>query len=187
MEDGSGGEIVEESHEGPVVLNLFAYTGSFSVYAEGGAKLTHTVDLSKTYCEWARNNFALNDMPEDKNWIYRMEAFEFYKYAKRKALKFDLIIIDPPTFSRSKEANFSVQKDHARLLKGAGDLLNPDGLILFSNNCLDFQMDEQVNKQFEVKDIQSETIPQDFWLNTIATEWWTSRNQIHNCYLIRKK
>lgn len=177
-----------ERSEAPTMLNLFAYTGSFSVYAAaGGAASTHTVDLSKTYCEWARRNFALNAMPEEKHWIYRMEAFEFYRYAARKGLSFDLIVIDPPTFSRSPAGIFSVQKDHARLLKGAAELLRDGGTILFSNNCLDFRMDDEICAGFDVQDIQNETVPQDFWLNTISRDWWASRNQIHNCYLIRKK
>lgn len=188
MNMADSGEARVAADNGPVVLNLFAYTGSFSVYAAaGGAASTHTVDLSKTYCDWARRNFELNGMPKDKHWIYRMETFEFYKYAARKGLKFDLIIIDPPTFSRSKEVNFSVQKDHIHLLQGAVDLLTKDGRILFSNNCLDFRMDEAIHEQFEVQDIQSETVPQDFWVDTISQQWWTNRNQIHNCYLLRKK
>jgi 23S rRNA (cytosine1962-C5)-methyltransferase len=178
----------QKKANGPVLLNLFGYTGSFSVYAAaGGAAMTHTVDLSKTYCDWARRNFALNAMPEESHWIYRMDAFEFFRYAIRKELSFDLIVIDPPTFSRSSSGTFSVQKDHVRLLQEAARLLRDDGVIVFSNNCLDFRMADEICADFEVRDIQNETIPQDFWLNTIPSDWWASGRQIHNCFLIRKK
>jgi 23S rRNA (cytosine1962-C5)-methyltransferase len=179
---------VERQAAGLTVLNLFAYTGSFSVYAAaGGAAMTHTVDLSKTYCDWARRNLTLNGFPDDRHWIYRMDTFEFYKYAARKNLRFDLIIIDPPTFSRNKDSNFSVQRDQYKLIAGAAALLNPGGQILFSNNCLDFQMDRQMKEEFNIQNIQNETIPLDFWVDTINPNWWASPNQIHNCFLIRPK
>lgn len=169
------------------VLNLFAYTGSFSVYAAaGGAAMTHTVDLSKTYCDWARRNLALNGFPEDKNWVYRMDTFEFYRYAARKGLSFDLIIIDPPTFSRNKDSNFSVQRDQVKLIEGAASLLRDGGRILFSNNCLDFQLDQSLEQQFNIRNIQNETVPMDFWLDTIQSDWWKGQNQIHNCFLLEK-
>jgi len=172
----------------PMFLNLFSYSGSFSVYAAaGGAAMTHSVDLSKSYCEWARRNLSLNGFPEDKHWIYRMDVFEFYKYAARKKLQFDLIVIDPPTFSRNKDSSFSVQKDQMKLLTGAANLLLPNGQIIFSNNCLDFRLDRDLNELFSIKDIQNETIPLDFWVDTINPQWWTEVNQIHNCFLLTKK
>ena len=170
---------------GVQVLNLFAYTGSFSVYAAaGGAAMTHTVDLSKTYCDWARRNLELNGFAADRHWIYRMDALEYYRYAARKGLTFDLVIIDPPTFSRNKDSNFSVQRDHQQLIEGAASLLRPGGQIIFSNNCLDFQMSPNIERNFTVRNIQSETIPQDFWIDTVNNEYWGEQNQIHNCYLI---
>lgn len=181
-------KIIKGGDEGMTVLNLFAYTGSFSVYAAAnGAAMTHTVDLSKTYCDWARRNLDLNGFAPDRNWIYRMDTFEFYKYAARKKLSFDLIIIDPPTFSRNKDSNFSVQRDHEELLVGAASLLRDGGQILFSNNCLDFQLAAGLEKRFSIKNIQNETVPMDFWIDTIHSEWWKGRNQIHNCFLLEKK
>lgn len=166
-------------------LNLFAYTGAFSVYAAAGGAKTHTVDLSKTYCDWARRNLELNGFSETDHWVYRMDIFEFYKYAGRKGLKFDLIVIDPPTFSRNDGSNFSVQRDHGDLLRGAAALLRDGGQILFSNNCLDFRMDTEIETEFAVNDIQSETIPPDFWEDTIQRDWWKKASgQIHNCYLL---
>lgn len=175
----------EGGARGVQVLNLFAYTGSFSVYAAaGGAEMTHTVDLSKTYCDWARRNLELNGFPADKNWIYRMDAMEFYRYAARKGLTFDLIIIDPPTFSRNKESNFSVQRDQVELIEGAASLLRVGGRILFSNNCLNFQLATSLQTKFSVTDIQHETVPLDFWIDTGRGEWWEDQGQIHNCFLM---
>lgn len=172
----------------PVVANLFAYTGSFSVYAAaGGAERTHTVDLSKTYCDWARRNMDLNGFGQEQNWIYRMDAFEFLKYAARKGLKFDIVIIDPPTFSRNKGVNWSVQKDHLALLEGVNNLCQPNAEIIFSNNCLDFRMDRGVDEIFKVQDITHETVPLDFWIRTEAEDWWNEGGQIHNCFLLKKK
>ncbi len=176
---------------GMQMLNLFAYTGSFSVYsAAGEAEMTHTVDLSKTYCDWARRNLDLNGFPADRNWVYRMDNFEFYKYAARKKLSFDLIVIDPPTFSRNKEANFSVQRDQLKLIEGAASLLRHDsktgGKIIFSNNCLDFQLSPEISRKFKVQNIQNETIPKDFWLDTMHEDWGQAKNQIHNCFLLEQ-
>ncbi|MCC6643143.1 class I SAM-dependent rRNA methyltransferase [Candidatus Peregrinibacteria bacterium] len=173
---------------GARVLNLFAYTGSFSVYAAAaGAEMTHTVDLSKTYCDWARRNLDLNGFAPAKNWVYRMDTFEFYKYAARKGLRFDLIIIDPPTFSRNKGNNFSVMRDQVALIEGAAELLDADGQMIFSNNCLDFELDEEIRNKYKVQDIQSETVPLDFWIDTQKNDFWKNQQQIHNCYLIGRK
>ena len=170
------------------VLNLFAYTGSFSVYAAaGGAGMTHTVDLSKTYCEWARRNLELNGCLAERNWVYRMDTWEFYRYAARKGLSFDLIIIDPPTFSRNKESNFSVQRDQEKLIDGAASLLRTGGKILFSNNCLNFELEAGLVQRYLIKNIQNETIPMDFWIDTLHTEWMQSQNQIHNCFILEKR
>jgi len=125
------------------VLNTFAYTGSFSVYAAaGGAEKTFSVDLSKTYCEWIKENLELNHLPPEKNWVYKMDTLEFFKYARKKNMMFDIIIIDPPTFSKNKGKHFSVQKDHPELLNRALEILEPGGFILFSNNCKTFRLEK---------------------------------------------
>ncbi|MBI2638804.1 class I SAM-dependent rRNA methyltransferase [Candidatus Peregrinibacteria bacterium] len=137
------------------VLNTFAYTGSFSVYAaKGGAAKTYSVDLSRTYCEWMKKNFAINNMPPEKNWVFKMDTFEFFKYAKRKKLRFDIIIIDPPTFSRNKGKSFSIKKDHPRLIREALALLNKNGFILFSNNYEQFQMDPALSKSCKIENFK---------------------------------
>jgi 23S rRNA G2069 N7-methylase RlmK/C1962 C5-methylase RlmI len=159
-----------------VVLNTFAYTGSFSVYAaKGGAKKTYSVDLSGTYCEWIRKNLRLNDLPDDKNWIYKMDTMEFFKYAKKKKLVFDIIIIDPPTFSKNKSKSFSVQKDHPLLLNAALEVLSPDGFILFSNNYREFNFKKEALSPCDLQ-VKTDTIPPDF-----------PGVQPHHCWLLRHK
>lgn len=148
--------------KGKIVLNTFAYTGSFSMYAaKGGAVKTYSVDLSRTYCEWIKKNLALNNLPPEKNWVYKMDTFEFFKYAKRKKLRFDIIIIDPPTFSRNKGRSFSIKRDHPRLINEALVLLNREGFILFSNNYEPFQMDMALFKSCQITE-KYDTIPTDF-------------------------
>ncbi len=148
--------------KGKIVLNTFAYTGSFSIYAaKGGAEKTYSVDLSRTYCEWIKKNLALNNLPLEKNWVYKMDTLEFFKYAKRKKLRFDIIIIDPPTFSRNKGESFSIKKDHPRLIREALALLNTGGFILFSNNYEEFQMDPALFELCEISE-KYDAIPKDF-------------------------
>ncbi len=133
---------IEGLSAGKQVLNTFAYTGSFSIYAAaGGAEKTTSVDLSETYCAWIKKNLDLNHLPHEKNWVYKMDTLEFFRYAKRKGLSYDIIIIDPPTFSKNKGKTFSVERDYPLLINGALELLNDDGFIMFSNNCTSFELD----------------------------------------------
>lgn len=153
-------KVRKESAE-KVILNTFAYTGSFSVHAAlGGATKTYSVDLSKTYCEWIKRNMELNKLPLEQNWVYKMDTLEFFRYAQRKNLMFDIIVIDPPTFSRNKKETFHVQKDHVELLTEAGKILNKDGYIMFSNNYTEFKLEEEKLPQFVVEDLNM--IPPDF-------------------------
>lgn len=159
------------------MLNLFSYTSSFSVIsALAGVKFTTSVDMSNTYCEWSRDNFKLNNM-EKFNHIVIRENVLFFLENMKKNWRFDLIVIDPPTFSRSKKmpAPFDVQKDHPFLINKCLEHLNQDGIILFSNNFQKFKFNGDAIQSKNIKDITKETIPEDF------------RNQkIHNCYLIKK-
>lgn len=162
--------------KGKTLLNLFAYTGAFSVYAaRGGARLTHSVDLSKTYCEWMKKNFELNAMAPEHNWVLKMDVREYFKYAHRKRLQFDIIIIDPPTFSRNKGVSFSVQKDHPELINRALELLSPKGFILFSNNFSDFALREDKLAPCKVEE-KMDTIPPDF-----------EGSVPHLCYIIKSR
>lgn len=166
---------IAEQASGKIVLNTFAYTGSFSIYAaKAGAAKTYSVDLSKTYCDWIKKNLSLNELPEDRNWVYKMDTLEFFKYAKRKNLRFDIIIIDPPSFSRNKGKSFSVQKDHPALINGALELLAHDGFILFSNNKQEFKLLDRKLTSCKIENIQARTIPADF-----------PEAPPHECFLIR--
>lgn len=160
---------------GKRVLNMFSYTGSFSVYAaKGGADLTHSVDLSRVYCEWAKKNFELNGMSSEKNWILKMDVREYFKYAKKRKLVFDIIILDPPTFSRNKNWSFSVENDHPWLINEALSILAPDGFILFSTNFVNFSMRKDKLNRCRV-DQKFDTIPPDFE-GTVP----------HQCFVIRR-
>ena len=165
---------IGEKSRGKVVLNTFAYTGSFSVYAaKAGATKTYSVDLSKTYCDWIKKNIELNHLPLDKNWVYKMETFEFFKYAQRKELRFDIIIIDPPTFSRHQGKNFSVERDHPLLINAALELLNPGGFILFSNNKRGFKIKKNELTPCHIQNFKNQTWPIDF-----------TDPETHHCFLI---
>jgi 23S rRNA (cytosine1962-C5)-methyltransferase len=159
-----------------IILNTFGYSGSFTVYAaNNGALKTYSVDISSVYCDWIKENLALNKLPLEKNWVYKMDSSEFFKYAKKKNLIFDIIIVDPPTFSKNKGKSFSVQKDHPRLINGALEVLSPSGLILFSSNYRDFRMVQKDLLPCLVKE-KLDTIPPDF-----------AGTQPHRCFIIRKR
>ncbi len=168
-------KFIESRSKDKIVLNTFAYTGSFSIYAAaGGAEKTYSVDLSKTYCEWIKKNLALNELPEEKNWVYKMDTLEFFRYAKRKKLAFDIIIIDPPTFSKNKGDTFSVARDYPALLNAALEVLRPKGFIIFSNNCRDFVLDSRKLSPCKISE-EKKWIAPDF-----------ANANLHRCWMIEK-
>ncbi len=158
------------------VLNLFSYTGSVSVMAAlGGAKHVTSVDLSATYQEWARKNFEHNKISLKEHNFIVQSALE---YLEKSVAKFDLIFLDPPTFSNSKKMDddFEVEKDQLFLVENCLKLLNPGGVLYFSNNKRKFKLDPKVSELAHVEDITPKTIPIDF------------RDQkIHHCFKITKK
>jgi len=126
---------VKENSRDLRVLNLFAYTGGFSVMAAlGGAASVVTVDLSKKYLEWAKQNFRLNDLTPEDYKFYDMDAQEYLKFAQKKQHTYDLIICDPPSFSRNGNQTFQIERDFKTLIQKMKALLSPTGLILFSTN-----------------------------------------------------
>lgn len=157
-------QMVREEAAGKDVLNLFAYTGSFSVYAAaGGAKTVTTVDLSNTYLNWARNNLALNGFTDEHR--YRFIRTDVKQYlATLKPQNFDLAIMDPPTFSNSKMMKdlLDIQQDHAVLINSLLQALRPGGVIYFSTNYTKFKLDESAIKATSIKDITRATTPFDF-------------------------
>jgi len=145
-------------------LNLFCYTGAATVHAAaGGARETTSVDLSQTYLDWAARNLALNGFDQPN---HRLEWADALGYLATHSAMFDLIYVDPPTFSNSKRAeDFDVQRDHVRLLQACGDHLLPGGTIVFSNNFRRFKLDEAALGRFAIRDITARTIPFDFERN----------------------
>ena len=156
--------MVREDAEGARVLNLFCYTGSFSVYAaHGGAASVTSVDLSKTYLNWAKRNMQYNKLYKDEKHIFiHDDVMQVIKYIP--ANTFDLIICDPPTFSNSKrmDDDFDVQRDHVWLLKQLLKGCTDGGKIYFSNNYRNFEMDKDNIPTPSVKDITAITTPFDF-------------------------
>lgn len=163
--------------KGKDFLNLFAYTGSATVHAGlGGAKTTTTVDMSKTYLGWAERNMNLNGLTGRQHQFIQADCLN---WLARPGDDYDLIFVDPPTFSNSKrmEDAFDVQQDHIELLTLLSKRLRADGLVIFSNNKRHFKMDTEALAEMGLvaKDISKTTLPKDFARNP----------QIHNCWEIR--
>lgn len=156
--------MVRAEAKGMDVLNLFCYTGSFSVYAaDGGASSVTSVDLSKTYLNWAKRNMQYNKLYKDtQHEFVHGDVLEWLEYMP--ADSYDLIICDPPTFSNSKrmEDNFDVQRDHVRLIKKLLKGCREGGRIYFSNNYRGFVLDRDSIPALTVKDITGQTTPFDF-------------------------
>lgn len=156
--------MVKEESKGKRVLNLFAYTGSFSVYAAAGeASLVETVDLSKTYLQWAEKNFELNGFSGSQ---FRFVNADVKQYVQGlKANSFDLVIMDPPTFSNSKKMKddfLDIQRDHVELINAVMHALADGGILYFSTNFTKFELDEAAIHCSAVKNITQATTPFDF-------------------------
>lgn len=164
---------------GKLFLNLFAYTGSFSVYAAGGgARRTVSVDMSRTYQAWSRRNLAANGfMDTERHRLVQADVSEFLARMRRARARFDLIVLDPPSFSNSKrmQTTFDVQRDQLPLLRATLDLLAPEGELLFSNNRQGFRLDPQLAEWAAVEEITDQTIPRDF-----------KRHRPHRCWLMHR-
>lgn len=159
---------------GKSVLNLFAYTGSISVFAAKGGAKTTTLDMSNTYLEWTRRNFKLNGIDLKDHKIERADCVAWL--AGPVAERYDIIVLDPPSFSNSKRMDevFDVQRDHAALIKQCMARLKPDGYLYFSNNKRGFKLSDEL-AAFDVEDITRQTLPPDF----------QQRKHVHQCWLIR--
>jgi 23S rRNA (cytosine1962-C5)-methyltransferase len=157
-------DMVRKESDRKQVLNLFCYTGSFSVYAaSGGAAHVDSVDLSKTYLAWAEENFALNQLNDPSKYKFiHADAVEFLKQLPSSA--YDIIILDPPTFSNSKRMDdfMDVQRDHVTMINQCLDGLKPGGVLFFSTNYRRFQLDAGSLHTTSVRDITKATTPFDF-------------------------
>ena len=168
---------LREMARGQRFLNLFAYTGTASVYAAaGGARETVSVDLSATYLDWASRNFELNGFVGVRHRLVQADAMEFLQ---RDHSGFDLIYVDPPTFSNSRRADdFDVQAHHVPLLEACGERLQDGGAIVFSNNFRRFRLDAgALARRFTIEDWSAASIPFDFGRHS----------DIHGCWLLRHK
>lgn len=157
-------QMVREQAAGKKVLNLFAYTGSFSVYAAaGGAESVVTVDLSNTYLNWARRNMELNGFKESEKFQF-VQADVISYLNELAAESFDLIVMDPPTFSNSKrmEDILDIQRDHVMLINNCLKALKPGGQLFFSTNNRSFVLDTKKLDTAHIKDITKLTTPFDF-------------------------
>ncbi|NBW85310.1 MAG: hypothetical protein EBR23_00385 [Planctomycetia bacterium] len=169
--------MVRAEAEGRRFLNLFSYTGSFSVYAAaGGATETVSVDLSNTYLDWTRTNLAKNGFKDaGRHRTVRDEARAFLEHrARRGEPRFDLVVCDPPTFSRSakSETAWDVERDHAEMLDLVARNLAPGGIVYFSTNFRRFHLaEERLAAAFTIREITARTIPEDFRNERIHRAW----------------
>lgn len=166
--------MVRDMAAGRRFLNLFAYTGSFTVYAAaGGAERSESVDLSNTYLDWAGRNLRLNGFDLARHELVRADAFAYLDGAARAGKQFDLIVLDPPSFSNSKRMRdvLDVQRDHPRLIAGCMRLLSPQGTLLFSTNRRQFELDPAVSGAWACEDIHQWSVPEDFRSRTMHRCW----------------
>lgn len=158
-------------------LNLFCYTGSVSVFAALGGASTTSVDMSQTYLRWAQDNFEMNNLDPANHRFINADVLDWLR-TQKLANTFDIIFLDPPTFSNSKkmEDTFEVERDQDFLVDQCMGMLRAGGVLYFSNNKRKFKISEQILSKYRVKDITEDSIPQDF-----------HDKKIHNCFEIRAK
>lgn len=170
--------MIRERSRDKRVLNLFSYTGSFTVYAAaGGAQHTTSVDLSNTYLAWGRRNLRLNGLDTTRHAFVRADVFSYLEQARRERNRFDLVVLDPPSFSNSKKMQqiLDTQRDHPRLIEACFDLLGPGGELFFSTNRRKFKLDPVLLEFAHAEEITRQTLPEDF-----------QRHPVHRCWRFQK-
>jgi 23S rRNA (guanine2445-N2)-methyltransferase / 23S rRNA (guanine2069-N7)-methyltransferase len=170
--------MLREWAKGGDFLNLFCYTGSATVYAAAGAaRSSASVDLSNTYLDWAHENLLLNGFRGTEHELYRADCLQWLEEQEPKGARFDLIFVDPPTFSNSKrmEGVLDVQRDHVGMIRRSMKLLRPSGRLVFSTNYTRFKLDASALADLSIEDISDQTIPKDFERHA----------RIHRCFSIR--
>lgn len=168
-------QLIAKMAKGKRFLNLFCYTAAATVQAAlGGASSSLSIDMSNSYLEWAGRNFSLNDMDKVRHQLLREDCVE---WLAKGIGEYDLIFLDPPTFSNSKKMDsiLDIQRDHAQLIDEAMAILAPGGTLVFSNNFRKFSMDDSVIAKYQVENITDATLDPDFQRN----------RKIHNCWLIK--
>ena len=166
------GSLVDGLAMGKSLLNMFSYTAAFSVAAAmGGASQTTSVDLAKRSRELSQAHFQANGINIDDHRFIVMDVFEYFKYAKRKDLTYDVIVLDPPSFARNKKQTFSVAKDYHKLISQSLEILNPGGIIIASTNAANVsrqKFTEQIDKGFAGRSyhiLNKYSLPADFAYN----------------------
>src|SRR5690606_5819954 len=171
---------IQQNARGKRFLNLFCYTGAATVHAAvGGASRSLSLDMSKTYVNWAIDNLALNRADLRKHLVEQADCLAWLADRRTANQTFDLIFMDPPTFSNSARMAgvLDVQRDHGVLVRQCMERLSSDGLLIFSNNFRKFKLDDDLAEEFEVKDVTASTLDKDF-----------QRNQkIHSCWHIQHR
>lgn len=165
------GSLAEGFASGKTVLNMFSYTGAFSVAAAmGGAIETTSVDLAKRSLKKTQEQFEVNGLDVDQQKIIVMDVFEYFKYAKRKQFLYDMIVLDPPSFARNKKKVFRVAKDYGELVKDSLDILAEDGILIASTNAANVSIEQfqtMIEEEFHAKNVFFEQLalyrlPKDF-------------------------
>ena len=154
-------------------LNLFCYTATASLHAAAAGAKTTSVDMSRTYLNWGRDNFRANELNPDEHSFIQADCLQ---WLKDDTGEYDLIFMDPPTFSNSKrmEGVLDIQRDHVDLIRMAMDRLAPGGTLIFSNNLRKFSLDREALSEFSIRDVTGKSIPKDF----------ERRQNIHVCFEI---
>ncbi len=168
---------IRELADGKTFLNLFCYTGTASVYAAaGGAYATTSVDTSRTYLDWAEENMKLNKFDSGNHSFVREDCM---KWLESSIGEYDLIFLDPPTFSNSKDRDdiFDIQRDHVNLIRLTASRLSSDGTLIFCNNYRKFQMDEELSSDLDIKEISEQTIDPDFKRNYRIHRSWKIKHR----------
>ena len=162
--------------QGKRLLNLFSYTGSFSIHAAiQGSSFTKSVDMSNTYTAWTEENFSINKLSLKHNAVIRSDCLKFLNDEMRSQTKYDVIVIDPPTISRSKKLSqiFDIQKDYIFLISSCLKLLNRGGSLFFSTNSRKFILDSSLFNNTSITEISDQTVPSDF-----------NDKKIHRCWIL---
>ena len=163
--------MVREQSKDRSVLNLFCYTGSFTVYAAaGGARSTTSVDMSNTYTAWAQENLALNGLAGPQHTFVRADVTAWIKQCRER---FDLVVLDPPSFSASKkmDTTWEVQRDHPALIRAVMERMNPGGILFFSTNFRGFVPQDGVWGAGQAKELTPGSIPEDVRQKDVHRCW----------------
>jgi 23S rRNA (guanine2445-N2)-methyltransferase / 23S rRNA (guanine2069-N7)-methyltransferase len=172
-------QMIMRMAKGKTFLNLFAYTGTATVYAAaGGATTTTTVDMSNTYLGWAQDNMALNGFKGEQHRFLREDCLQWLGTAAESGNRYQLIFLDPPTFSNSKkmETILDIKRDHADLIDKVMALLDEQGVLIFSCNTRNFKLDSDALSDYVMRDITKPTTSEDFRRKPAHKCWCLATN-----------